>query len=338
MKRLTAAAAALIILLACGCARENEKKSVSFAAMDTLMTLTACGGDADAALKEAESELHRLEGLLSVTLPDSEISRLNAHGSGELSDDCAAVIKKAAEIYELTGGRFDITVSPTVDAWGFYTDDYRVPSEEELAALAALTDGSLVKLSGNHVSLGEGQRIDLGGIAKGCAADKVLGIMRSHGVSSGIIALGGNILLFGRRPDGGAWRTAIRSPDDPDGYIGTLSATDTSIVTSGAYQRYFERDGVRWHHIFDPAEARPADSDLASVTVVCPDSALADGLSTALFVMGCDEAAEFWRRHSGMFQLVLYTVDGRMYVTKGLEDCFSSEMSYEIIDIHGDLR
>ena len=336
MKRLIAASAALIILLACGCAR--EKKSVSFIAMDTVMTITACGGDADAALKEAESEIHRLEALFSVTLPDSEISRLNAAGVGELSADCAAVVEKAAEIYELTGGRFDITVSPAVDAWGFYTDDYRVPSEDELAVLAALTDGSRVRLSGNTAVLGEGQRIDLGGIAKGYAADRVALIMKRHGVRSGIIALGGNILLFGSRPDGGAWRTAVKSPDEPDEYLGTIAATDTSIVTSGAYQRYFERDGVRWHHIFDPAEARPADSDLASVTVVCPDSALADGLSTALFVMGCDEAAEFWRRHSGMFQLVLYTVDGRMYVTKGLEDCFSSEMSYEIIDIHGDLR
>lgn len=336
MKRFIALSAAFILVFLCGCA--SEKQSVSFIAMDTVMTLTACGGRADAALKKAESEIHRLEELFSVTLPDSEISRLNANGSAELSADSAAVIEKAAEIYELTGGCFDITISPVVDAWGFYTDDYRVPSADELEKLAALTNGSLVTLSGNSALLGEGQRIDLGGIAKGYAADKAAEIMKSCGVGSGIIALGGNILLFGSRPGGGPWRTAIKSPDIPGEYIGTISATDTSIVTSGSYQRYFERDGVRWHHIFDPATARPAESDLASVTVVCPDSALADGLSTALFVMGCDKALDFWRLHSGMFQLVLYTSDGRLCITEGLKDCFSSKTDYEIIDIHGALR
>ncbi|MBO4330836.1 MAG: FAD:protein FMN transferase [Oscillospiraceae bacterium] len=336
MKRIAAAASALLLLFFCGCA--PEKKSVSFIAMDTVMTLTACGGGADAALKEAEEELRRLEELFSVTLPGSEISRLNADGRAVLSEDSLALIKKASEIYGLTGGRFDITVSPAVDAWGFYTDDFRVPSDEELAALASLADGSRVEIDGNSVTLGEGQRIDLGGIAKGYAADRVAGIMRRHGVRSGIIALGGNILLFGSRPGGGAWRTAIRSPDDPEGYIGMISATDTSIVTSGPYQRRFELDGVSYHHIFDPASARPADSDLASVTVVCPDSALADGLSTALFVMGCGGAVDFWRLHSDLFQLVLYTSDGRLYVTKGLEDCFTANTEYEIIDIYGDLR
>lgn len=335
--RLTALlTAAALLMLSCGCAAE-EKHSAAFTAMDTVMNITVVGGRHEAALAAAEAEVRRLEALFSVTLPDSEIYKLNLTGRAELSEDTADVIEEALAVWRDTGGNFDITISPAVDAWGFYSNEYTVPAPDELERLKELTDSGRISLAGREITLGEGQRIDLGGIAKGYASKKVYDILRGFGINSGIIALGGNIQLFGLRPDGKPWTTGIRSPDSADRLIGKISATDISIVTSGSYQRYFERDGVRFHHIFDPASARPADSDLVSVTVVCTDPSLADGLSTALFVMGCRDAVSYWQRTGG-FELVLYTDDGRLLVTAGLENCFSSDLDHEIIDIDTVLR
>ena len=184
--------------------------------------------------------------------------------------------------------------------------------------------------------------IDLGGIAKGYAADQVAEIFRSRQVPRGKIELGGNILVIGDKPDGTAWRVGIQDPkraDAADGLVGVLNLMDAFAVTSGSYQRYFEQDGKIYHHIIDPATGYPADSGLTSVTVVADsetgNGTMCDALSTDLFVMGEEKALDFWRSGVYDFELVLVTEDDRVVVTAGLADIYEeiegSGYTYEVV-------
>ena len=168
-----------------------------------------------------------------------------------------------------------------------------------------------------------GTRIDLGGIGKGYAADHVVEILRKHGVERALVSLGGNIYAVGSKEKGLNWTIAITDPDDEQAYLGTLSVSDTSVVTSGDYERYFEQDGKRYCHIFDSTTGYPAETDLLSVTVVSPNSTEADGYTTALFVMGHDKAVEFCEKNG--IQAVLVCDDHTIYVTDDLKDAFHLE-------------
>ena len=143
--------------------------------------------------------------------------------------------------------------------------------------------------------------------------------------------LGGNVQALGTKTDGTKWKIAVQSPDDTEDYLGILSVQDKAVITSGGYERYFEQDGVTYHHIIDPKTGYPAESGLVSVTIVSEDGTLADGLSTSLFIMGKEKAADFWREHKDDFDVILMSDDGTLYVTEGLENDFSTERTVEII-------
>ena len=213
-------------------------------------------------------------------------------------------------------------------AWGFTDGNYRVPADAELDALLQTTGWTEVSVDGTTASLPEGFALDLGGIGKGYAAGRCKEILKAHGVTSALLSLGGNVSALGSKPDGTAWTVAI---EDPDGgaYLGTVQITDQCVVTSGGYQRYFEQDGVRYWHILDPETGKPARSGMKSVTIVSADDALADALSTALFVMGPERAADFWRVHRAEFGAVWLTDDGRLFVTEGLT--LTTEREYEVV-------
>ncbi len=314
-----------LALSACG----ESSESVSFFAMDTCMTVTVTARDADEALALCESRVNELEQRLSVTLEGSELARLNSAGSGTVSDDTARLLSEALALCAETGGCFDISVSPAVAAWGFYTDEYRVPDESELAALRSRIDYRGVHIDGSSVTLGTGQRLDLGGIAKGYASEELRSLLQERGVDSALIVLGGSVEAIGSKPNGESWRIGVQDPNS-GGYLGVYRLSDGCMVTSGDYQRSFERDGIRYHHILDPRTAAPAKSDLRSVTVVCDNALRADAYSTALFVMGSRRALDFWRQQ-GDFELILYTADGRLLLTEGLSEGFSTELPAEVI-------
>ena len=177
----------------------------------------------------------------------------------------------------------------------------------------------------------DGVQIDLGGIAKGYTSSRIMDIYREKGVTSGLVNLGGNAQVFGTKPDGSLWRVAVQSPDSEDEYLGVLEAKDKAIITSGGYERYFEKDGVTYHHIIDPATGYPAENGLISVTIVSTDGTLADGLSTSLFVMGKDKAVDYWKAHSDEFDMILLTDDEKLYVSEGIKDSFTSDREVEII-------
>ena len=303
-------------------------------AMDTYMTVTAYGENAEAAVDAAQAEIERLAALLSTGDEDSEIAKLNADGSAELSEDAGYLTERALELYQETDGAFDIAIYPVMEAWGFPTQNFQVPSQEILDQLLPLTDAGHISYDKEtrKISFGvEGMKIDLGGIAKGYTSSRIMDIYKDNGITSGLVNLGGNVQALGTKTDGTKWKIAVQSPDDTEDYLGILSVQDKAVITSGGYERYFEQDGVTYHHIIDPKTGYPAESGLVSVTIVSEDGTLADGLSTSLFIMGEEKAADFWREHKDEFDAILMSDDGTLYVTEGLENDFSTERTVEII-------
>lgn len=320
-----------------GCGGEDEKKepvteSRDIFAMDTYMSLTATGENASEALDAAAEEIKRLDDLFSVGNPESEISIVNENGSEALSEDTAYLIERALSIYEDTDGAFDITIYPLMVEWGFTSQEYQVPKEERIAELLKFVDTSGIEYDKEErfLSLPDGVWIDFGGIAKGYASGRVMDIFEEYGIESGLVSLGGNVQLYHEKPDGSLWRVAIENPDDTGEYIGVLQARNKAVITSGGYERYFEEDGKSYHHIIDPKTGYPAESGLTSVTVVSEDGALADGLSTAFYVMGKNGALEYWKAHAGEIDLILVEEDGSITIIEGIKEDFTSEMDYTV--------
>ena len=325
LRRAFCAALALVfvLLVPVGC-RKKQLTRVSFFAMDTVMDLAVYGSAS--VLEEAEALVFSLEKEFSVTDPGSEIFALNAAGSAELGADASELIRTALEYCAITDGALDISIYPVVRAWGFTTGEYRVPSSDELAALLSSVDYTKIALDGGRVTLPENAMVDLGAVAKGYTADRIAQLFRSKGVEGAIINLGGNVHTLGTKADGSAWSVAVADPFGED-YACILTVSDRAVVTSGGYQRYFEQDGVTYRHIIDPATGLPVDNGLASVSVVSERGVVADALSTALYVMGCDRAIEFWRKNGG-FEAVFITENGELFVTEGLESVCSPAGNY----------
>ena len=324
---------------------QNQSKDIQEAsrdvfAMDTYMTVTAYGENAEVAVDAAQAEIERLDALLSTGDADSEIAKLNADGSAELSEDAGYLTERALELYQKTDGAFDIAaIYPVMEAWGFPTQNFQVPSQETLDQLLPLTDAGNISYDKEtrKISFGvEGMKIDLGGIAKGYTSSRIMDIYKDNGITSGLVNLGGNVQALGTKTDGTKWKIAVQSPDDTEDYLGILSVQDKAVITSGGYERYFEQDGVKYHHIIDPSTGHPANNGLVSVTIVSADGTLADGLSTSLFIMGKDKAAEYWRAHSDEFDTILEDEDGVLYVTEGIADDFTSDHETNIIRKDGD--
>ncbi len=298
----------------------SESLSTELFAMDTVMSLTAYGAHAQAALDAATDEINRLDALFSISSETGDIYRVNQNGEGDLSEDSLSLLTSALSYYKETGGLFDCTIEPVMEAWGFTTQNYRVPQQEELTDLLSHVDASCVSVNENHVTLPEDVRLDLGGIAKGFTSARVMKVFAEQGVTSGIISLGGNVQALGTKPDGSLWRVGIQDPANTNDMFAVVKVSDEAVITSGAYQRYFEEDGVHYHHIIDPRTGYPANNGLTSVTIISPDGTLADALSTSLFIMGPEKAASFWQEHKDQFDAIMMTDDGTILVTAGLAD------------------
>lgn len=314
--------------------KETEASKDLFA-MDTYMTLTAYGEHAQEAVDKAAERVEALDALLSTGNENSEIYQLNQNGEATLSEEGGYLVERALELYKKTEGAFDIAIYPVMQAWGFPTQDYHVPDDDTLKEKLALADASKVNYDKDTRIIffdQDGMEIDLGGIAKGYTSSQIMQIYQDCGVTSGLVNLGGNVQALGCKTDGSKWRVAIQSPDDTEEYLGILEIEDQAVITSGGYERYFEEDGVTYHHIIDPAIGYPADSGLISVTIVSDDGTLADGLSTSLFIMGEEKAAQFWRENSDEFEAIMETSDGELYVTEGIADSLTTDMDVTVIE------
>ena len=330
--------AALLLLTGCTTGAESAKTQRQIYAMDTVMLLTAYGAAADAALDAAEARIIELEADLDPEREGSSVRAVNEH-AGEwvsVSPDCLSIAQTANEIAAQSGGALAPQLYDLVRTWGFVGGEYRVPAQQEIDTALAAIDGFCMEVDVANCALRipVGTSIGFGAVAKGYTAEAALDAMEAAGCTTAILSLGGNVQTLGeRKPDGSRWSVAVMDPNDNGAYVATLSVGECAVVTSGDYQRYFERDGVRYSHILDPKTGYPAENGLRSVTVVCDNGARADALSTAMFVLGEQGALDNWRQNGG-FELVLVTADGRVVATDGLRGTLtedSSEYTYEYV-------
>ncbi|MBD8991600.1 MAG: FAD:protein FMN transferase [Blautia sp.] len=352
MKRkvLTAAGICIGILILTEGSRyfvQNQKCQKQLFAMDTYMEFTAYGKNSEKAVDAAIEEVQKLDAMLSAENSKSEVYALNEQGNLQATDDLAELILRGKEIYQETDGLFDDTIYPVMKLWGFPTGNYHVPTAAEVQKKLALVDGNKVEIQTRDsdekgrdskektkfVTLGADQQIDFGGIAKGYTGQKLAELFQEYGVSSALVSLGGNIQAIGTKPDGSSWKVGIRDPKGgQQDYIGVLSVENQAVVTSGGYERYFEEDGKTYIHIINPRTGYPADGDLLSVTIVSRDGTLADGMSTALYIMGYEKACQFWRQHREEFNVILVTDDGKIHISENLKENFQTECDLEMIE------
>ena len=304
MKRLICLFLICILLSGCGA---NTQKTLYH--MNTVMHLQLWGKDCETAAARCDVILRDLESLWSVTDANSSLSAINRGQDVKLDGPYQALLNQVEARSQRTGGAFNPKLYALSNAWGFYNEEFRVPTAEEITE--ALSQ----------------EQWDLGAALKGYAGYRLTLELDKLKVDRAMLNLGGNIQTYGEKADGSPWKIGIQNPDGGD-YLGIISVTGTmAVVTSGDYQRYFEVDGVRYHHILDPETGFPADSGLRSVTVICDDGLTADAFSTALFVMGLEDGTRFWRA-SDDFEAVFITNDGKIHATEGVN---LSGCDYEVI-------
>ena len=252
-------------------------------------------------------------------MEDSDVSKCNkAQGNPvKVSDETYELIRISKEITEKTEGLFDISIYPIVRAWGFTTQKYQVPDESLRKELLKQVDASQIVLKkDNTVQLKKGMEIDLGGIAKGYLSQKLVELFKKEGAVAGVVSLGGNVQTFGQKPDGSKFTIGITNPSDGQSVLGTLEVGEKAVITSGSYQRFFEKNGKRYHHIMDPRTGAPADSNLVSVTVICDRGEEGDALATSLFVMGKDKAIAFAKDNN--LSLILVDKENEIWTSEGI--------------------
>lgn len=275
----------------------------------------------------AEKRVREINDHMSVFQPESDIARLNRMAGRRavtLSRDTWELLALSKIICKESKGVFDITVRPLTALWAIETNKNQVPDGPDVLRARKLVDSRKLVCDAKNTQAylkKAGQAVDLGGIAKGFAADEVKRILVENGVRSAIINLGGNVVVVGKRPDGQPWNIGIQNPAAPRGeFLGMLSVSDCAVVTSGNNERFFIKNGVRFHHILDPRTGWPAQSELLSVTVVCQNSVLADALSTALYVGGMQKLPLLQQYGA---EAVFATEKGELFATEGLSDQFS---------------
>lgn len=285
---------------------------------DTVVQIEVWGVDRTV-LEECEDICGYYEQLLSPSIGTSEVSRVNqAHGEPvTVSDETAELIRQGIEYGELSHGKFDITVASATNLWNFRDNEEKeLPDTNALTEAVSHIDYRNVTLNGNTVTLADPQtEIDLGGIAKGYIADKLKKYLKDQGVEHALINLGGNMLAMGGRPDGSDFQIGVQEPFAADGTVLTsLSIADRSVVSSGNYERYFEKDGVIYHHILDPDTGYPVQNDLYQVTIISDNSMQGDALSTTCYTLGLEKGMELIQSMEGV-EAVFVTNDLEVYRT-----------------------
>lgn len=355
-KTITVAATCALFFASCGMRTLPPQTEYTFGTVCSINLYQSGTADLYAKLF---ARLRELNDIFNNYSDSSEITRVNQNAAAEpvaVSQDFYIVLKTALDFARLTDGAFDPTVGPLVKLWGFGKEP-RVPSQEEIEAAKKFVGWQNVILDdepkgltdqdaggqnssqdqnagGSHKSDTDqkvaaaqtvrfakaGIRLDLGAIAKGYAADCLVDILRQQGVKRASISLGGNVYVYGKKPGGSLWSVAIRDPNRPGQNSFLLKTQNATVVTSGAYERFFEQDGKIYGHIFDPATGFPAQSGLASVTIVSQTSMIADALSTSLFVLGMQKIPAIKQSPlAGAFECVVVDERGTAWASKGLK-------------------
>ena len=327
---LISAALIAALALTLGCTSKQEPQKELFRKSATIMYTTvavtvvaATSEQADDAIERAFDEIRELEKLLSFWTDDSEIAAINTNAGKNavsVSQPTMEVISKALEISKMTNGAFDATVGPVIRQWDFKKEKLPEPGalKEALKKVDYMAIGLDVNNSTAYLSRPE-MSFDTGGIAKGFAADRAIGILKALGIEAALVSVSGDIKAYGTKPDGTVWRVGIRDPrsEDPNEFIASVDLNNEAISTSGDYERFFIRDGKRYHHILDPKTGYPAYGSM-SVSVIAGSATLTDGLSTGIFVLGPQKGLAVLE--AGGFKGVIVSSEGRTFITKGFGD------------------
>jgi FAD:protein FMN transferase len=309
-----AAAAVVLLAAACGFLGEKLQKKTRFL-MDTYVTIQVPGGEKEIAIiDKALDRMAEVDRKFSMNDPGSILYEFNNKGTPVTDPEIIRIMKRAVRVSELSGGKFDVTVYPLMKLWGFY-DTMRLPSNGEIKqALKNVGYKYLVIKEGKMTKAKKGVAVDIGGIAKLYALEEGANVLKKAGVKTALIDAGGDIYAIGKYK-GKDWKVGIRNPRG-DGVIGALDVSDMLVISSGDYERYFEKDGVRYHHLMDPATGYPARG-LSSVTILCRDPETADGLSAAVFIMGMKKGFELAKKQ-GNFEAIAVTEDQKVFYSEGL--------------------
>lgn len=331
MKKISFALAGLLFLLSLsGCnQKENIPVSGELFVMSTYVTQKVYGDTAQKAINEVETFLVDCEETFSLYKESSEVSKINRNAGiapVAVSDNTFTLIQTAKRYSELSEGRFDLTIAPLSTLWAVQSENPHVPSDAEIKDALALVDYRDVILNEANKTVflkREGMALDLGGVAKGYFCKEIARIYKSYNIRAALVSIGGNIYTYHQKPDGTDFKLGIRNPNDLKGgsFMGVLASHDEVAATSGAYERFFEQDGIFYHHILDLNTGAPSRSDLLSVTVICEDGGLADYLSTTLYLAG-SEAIDTYLADD-RFAVIVIDKANRVYISPSLRDRFS---------------
>ncbi|MEG2500794.1 MAG: FAD:protein FMN transferase [Oscillospiraceae bacterium] len=304
----------------------NTRYTSSTFAMSTVIEQKLYGTNAQKAMEETEKSFISFENELSLFKENSDISRINAaSGNGKpipVKAQTFAILKQGKELSQASDNAFALTIAPLTLAWGITGDAPRVVPQSEIDTLLPLVnDNDIILCENNEVMLkNTGAAIDLGGIAKGTACNIAKDIYNKYDIKSAVLSIGGNIYVKGTKPDGSLSRIGFRNPKaDANAYIASITMQDEVFAVSGGYERFFEENGKRYHHILSPVTGAPAESDIISVGVLNKDGTVADFYSTTLFVWGKDKTIEYMKNGG---KVMMLCEDNTLYVSKSLENSF----------------
>lgn len=308
-----------------GCQKKAEPVTKTGFYFDTVIQITLYDGRKESLIDECFSMAQDFERKISKTLTESEIYALN-HANGQsvtVSEDTLTLLKTGLAYCDRSGGSFDLTIGALAELWDIKNNPGILPSESQISDALATVDYKNILIGENQVSLkNPGTQVDLGAIAKGYIADRMKDFLNEHGIQEGFINLGGNVLLLGPKKDNTPYTIGIQKPFSQEGSsLLSVEIFDGAIVSSGTYERYFEKDGVLYHHILDPATGYPCENGLLSVTVLCPDSVDGDALSTTCFLLGLDK---------GMELIESLPDTEAIFIKENYEPVFSSGMGTDI--------
>ncbi|MDW7668833.1 MAG: FAD:protein FMN transferase [Bacillota bacterium] len=334
-----------MILIITGCKDKesevinNAKISSSEFLLDTHVNITLYGTEDESLFPKIFEEIERLENILSVHVEGSDLDLLKDNAGikpVKVSEDTIKIIEKSLKYSELTGGLFDVTSGPLIELWGIGSGAEKIPTQDEITEAIRLIDYRKIKIDKDQGTIfleDKGMIADLGAIAKGYIADRVEEKLYDLGVESAIINLGGNVQLIGDKPDGSLFRIGIQDPDEArGGNIGVYSGKDVTIVSSGDYERYFIKDGVRYHHILNPFTGFPVETEIKSVSIITDESFEADALSTSVLLSGWDKGISMVESLENV-EAIFINKDHEVYVTDGLKEDFDfNSDNYELLE------
>lgn len=328
----------IFAVLISGCSPSNEKKPDPISGeptvqteflMGTIIKITIHDEIKDPEVfQKAFNRIAEIEDRMTINKDSaqSEIIRLNNASGKEsvsLSPDTFFVLEKGKYYSEKSNGMFDITIGPLVKLWNIGTEQARVPSQSEIQSKLDLVGYKNLVLDKSNRSaklVTPGMIVDLGAIAKGYAADEAARILREAGIKHAIVNLGGNIVVLNSKPDGTPWRLGLQDPNDARGdYVGVVLVRDQTLVSSGTYERYFEYEGKKYHHILNPDTGYPEENDIISISILTKSSIDADGLSTTTFMLGLEKGMKLIEELPDT-EAIFITADKKVYTSSGIND------------------